>query len=121
MTGSGGILGRNYLTYSTALGLSATGDPAWFIALTWYLTEIEGTALAAFSLALTGNPVVVGLLWSGPIANRWPARCTMIGCDIPRSCVLTVIAGVAFAELDAVSFVAGTLAASLLSSVFMPS
>jgi MFS family permease len=110
-----------YLGFTTAMSLSALGDAAWYIALTWTLIQHTSPANAGLFLALAGLPRLIMLLGGGVIADRYGPRKLMVYADVARGAVMLLAAGCIALSGNSLSvlFVAALLLA-LFSALFIP-
>ena len=110
-----------YLGFTTAMSLSALGDAAWYIALTWTLIRHTSPANAGLFLALAGLPRLIMLLGGGVIADRYGPRKLMVYADVARGAVMLLAAGCIALSGNSLSvlFVAALLLA-LFSALFIP-
>ncbi|MFF2567821.1 MFS transporter [Streptomyces sp. NPDC058084] len=118
---TGHYLGLNYLTFTGAMGLSALGDAAWYVALTWTLSREVSAAAAGSLLALAALPRLIALLGGGVLADRTGPRRLMVLTDLARCAVMVGAAGAIFLTRPSVTllFVTAALVA-LLSAFFIP-
>ncbi|MFJ3904464.1 MFS transporter [Streptomyces sp. NPDC090025] len=119
--GPGHYLGLNYLTFTGAMGLSALGDAAWYVALTWTLSREVSAAAAGSLLALSALPRLIALLGGGVLADRTGPRRMMVLADLARCAVMVGAAGMLLLTRPSVTllFVTAALVA-LISAFFIP-
>ncbi|HEU4674968.1 MAG TPA: MFS transporter [Motilibacteraceae bacterium] len=99
--------------------LSDWGDQVGRVALAVLLLRAHDSALLAalvFAVAFVAD--VVGSALLGPLADRLPRRAVMVGCDLLRAFVLSLLALVALAETSAPALLVLLLVAELFTGPF---
>jgi MFS family permease len=102
--------------------LSALGDRAHQVALTWWTLATTG------SLALTGAMLIASTLpyvllgpVAGALADRWPRQPLMVACDLARAVLVLGVAYLAWRQaLTPLLLLAATTLLTALTAVFSP-
>ncbi|WP_238017311.1 MFS transporter [Dactylosporangium sp. AC04546] len=87
------LRGRDFRLLWTGMSTSLIGDGILLVALAWQVYALSGAPAAmsvvGFALSL---PQVVTLLFGGVVSDRFDRRKIMLGTDLVRGAVLTVLA-----------------------------
>lgn len=116
-----GPFSRRFLGFATAMSLSALGDSAWYIALTWTLVQHASPGRTGLLLAVAGLPRLIMLLGGGVIADRYGPKRLMVLADLLR-CLVMLLAAVllALAGPSVPVLFAAALLLALFSALFIP-
>jgi MFS family permease len=72
--------------------ISFLGDAAFIVALGWRVTDLTGKASSlGYALALESLAMLTTLLLGGVLGDRYSRRLLMIGSDLARAAVMTVV------------------------------
>ena len=83
---------RPFTIYWSGFSLSLVGDAMTRVALTWYVYETTGSALAVGWLAFFyGAPVIAGGLIAGWLLDRFDRRAVMIVDSVVKAAVVTLV------------------------------
>lgn len=80
---------REYRKYAAASLLAAVGTGMQFVAISWYLWTITGSASAiGWVLVVSALPGMLLSPWIGALVDRWEAKRICIGADLARAAIL---------------------------------
>ncbi len=86
------------ITLLSAYAISSTGDWIYKFAVPTLILNLTGSAPAtAFAYVLEFLPYVLIGPFAGVLADRWPRRGTMVGCDLSSCGLALVLAGLIWA------------------------
>ncbi|MDA8195315.1 MAG: MFS transporter [Thermaerobacter sp.] len=111
---------RNFLRIWLGTGLSAVGDSAYFILLSWYVVTTSGSSLAVgTTLALTAVPRLVLMMVGGVLADRMSRRVLLTG-SLALRCAILIAFTLTGLGHGLVPVYATALAFGLVDAFFWP-
>lgn len=113
---------REYRKYAAASLLAATGSGIYFVAISWYLYQLSGSAMTvAWTFILSTLPGLLFSPWIGVLVDRWNVRRICAFTDMCRAAILALAAvGMAFRALDLHAVYAMTFLLALCDNFFQP-
>lgn len=82
-----------YAKYAAASVLTAIGSGMSFIAMSWFLYKLTGSALAiGWILVISTLPGVLFSPWIGAFVDRWDAKLICVGADVARGAIFLLVA-----------------------------
>lgn len=91
---------RSFALLWSGQAISHLGDSLYRVALAWWVLEKTGSATAMGTvLVFSMTPMLIFLLLGGVAVDRFPRIRLMLGSDLLRGLVTTIVAGLAFANL----------------------
>jgi MFS family permease len=114
---------RDFRFLFAAQTISAVGDAAYGVVLSWFTYQFTGSS-AAVGLVLGGTALttLISLLAGGVLADRWDRRALMILSDASRCVLVATLAVLIFTDaLTLPLLILLTAAAGLVDGLFSPS
>ncbi|WP_427891127.1 MFS transporter [Kribbella sp. GL6] len=111
----------NVLRWSAAYAASVTGDVAFFLTLSWAVTQTAGATQVGAVLAVGAVPRAVLMLAGGVIADRYGPRRVVIGSDLARCLIVFCAAALLqFSPAGLLMLFAVALVFGVIDALFMP-
>lgn len=83
---------RDFRLLLSGQAVSFLGDAAFIVALGWRVTDLTGKASSlGYALALESLAMLTTLLLGGVLGDRYSRRLLMIGSDLARAVIMTVV------------------------------
>lgn len=81
-----------YAKYASASVLTAIGSGMCFIAMSWFLYKLTGSALAiGWILVISTLPGILFSPWIGAFVDRWDAKAICVGADVARGAIFLLV------------------------------
>jgi predicted MFS family arabinose efflux permease len=81
-----------YAKYASASVLTAIGSGMSFIAMSWFLFKLTGSALAiGWILVIFTLPGILFSPWIGAFVDRWNAKVICVGADVARGAIFLLV------------------------------
>ncbi|MES2743621.1 MAG: MFS transporter [Pseudomonadota bacterium] len=116
------LLDPEYRKYAAASVLTAIGSGMNFIAMSWFLYTLTGSALSiGWILVISTLPGILFSPWIGALVDRWNTRWICVGADLARGLILLPVAlAMLYSKLTVEMIYLATFLVAICDNFFQP-